>query len=45
MADKPSVQDVPLRVMEMLRIFLAASSRGEEAALVLEARNGKLTTK
>ena len=40
-----NVQDVPLRVLEMLRIFLAASSRGEEASLVLETRKGKLTTK
>ena len=38
-------QDVPPRVMEMLRIFLDASSRGEEACLVLETRKGQLTTK
>ena len=29
---------VPSRVMEMLEIFLAASSRGEKAVLVLETR-------
>ena len=40
-----SDQDMPVRVMEMLRIFLAASSRGEDAALVLETRKGVLTTK
>ena len=38
-------QDVPPRVMEMFRIFLDASSRGEEACLVLETRIGQLTTK
>ena len=38
-------QDVSPRVMEMLRIFLDASSRGEEACLVLETRKGQLTTK
>ena len=40
-----SDQDLPQRVMELLRIFLAASSRGEEAALVLETRKGAITTK
>ena len=40
-----SVQDMPVRVMETLRIFLAANFRGEEAALVLETRKGVLTTK
>ena len=43
MADT-SAQDVPLRVLEMVKIFLAASSRGERASLFLETRNGKFTT-
>ena len=44
MADN-SFQDVPPRVMEIVKIFLAASSRGDAASLVLETRMGKLTTK
>jgi hypothetical protein len=44
MVDKSS-EDVPPRVMEMLRMFLAASCRGEQAVLVLETRNKTLTTK
>ena len=44
MVDK-IVEDVSPRVMELLRIFLAASSRDEHALLVLETRNGRLTTK
>ena len=45
MVDVNSDEDVPPRVMELLRIFLAASSRGEEAVFVLETRQKKLTTK
>ena len=37
--------DLPARVTDVLRIFLAASARGEEAELILETRNGRLTTK
>ena len=37
--------DVPSRVMELLKIFLAASSRGEQAVLVLETKGRTLTTK
>ena len=44
MVDKIA-EDVSPRVMELLRIFLAASSRDEHALLVLETRNGRLTTK
>ena len=40
-----SFKDVPPRVMEIVEIFLAASSRGVEASLVLETRMGKITTK
>ena len=38
-------QDLPSRVTDVLRIFLAASARGEKAELVLETRNGMLPTK
>ena len=36
---------MPSKVTDVLRIFLAASARGEQAELVLETRNGMLTTK
>ena len=39
MVDASSSLDGPPRVLEMLRIFLAANSRGEQATLVLETRN------
>ena len=45
MVDVNSDKDVPPRVLELLRIFLAASSRGEEAVFVLETRQKRLTTK
>ena len=45
MGDTNSVQDVPPSVMDMLRLFLAASSRGEDVSLVLESRMGTMTTK
>ena len=37
--------DVPPRVMDLLKIFLTASTRGEQAVLILESRNGTLSTK
>ena len=37
--------DLPPQVMDMLRIFLAARARGDQAVLVLESRNGTLATK
>ena len=40
-----SSQEIPQRVMDLLRIFLAANSRGEQAVLVLETRKGTLNTK
>ena len=40
-----SAQDVPHRVLDVLRTFLAASSRGEQTVLVLETRNCTLTKK
>ena len=45
MVDNFSQEDVPARVMELLRMFLAASSRGEQACLVLETRKRTVTTK
>ena len=40
-----NVQDVPVQVLDQLRIFLAASSRGEEAVPILESKKNKLTIK
>ena len=45
MTDQESTQDVPPGVMDVLRIFLAASSRGEEAALILETRRKVISSK
>jgi hypothetical protein len=38
-----SAQNIPQRVLELLRTFLAASSRGDQAVLVLETRKCNLT--
>ena len=38
-------ENVPPGILDMLKIFLAAKSRGEQAVLVLETKNGILTTK
>ena len=40
-----SVDDMPPSVMDMLQMFLAASSRGEHVSLVLESRAKTLTYK
>ena len=45
MVDVKSLDDVPTRVLDLLKIFLAASSRGERAVLVLDTRSKALTTK
>ena len=45
MVDSNSDQDVPPRRLDLLRIFVAASSREEQAVLVLESRNSTITTK
>ena len=45
MEDSDSDQDVPERVLDMVRMFLAASTRGDNVALILETRNHQLTTK
>ena len=45
MVDMNSEQDVPPRMLDLLRMFLAASSRGEHTVLVLESRRSTITTK
>ena len=45
MVDVASGQDVPRRMLDMLKMFLTASSEGELCVLVLESRNGKVSTK
>jgi hypothetical protein len=45
MTRQGNAQDVPPRVMDLLRIFLAASSRGEEATLILETRKSVIFAK
>ena len=37
MVDRNGDQEVPQRMLDLLRMFLAASSRGEHAVLVLES--------
>ena len=37
--------NVPPGILEMLKIFLAASSRGEQSVLILETKDRTLTTK
>ena len=39
------LESIPPRVMDLLKMFLAACSRGEQAVLVLETRQRTLTTK
>ena len=38
-------QDVPQRLLDILGIILAASKRGDHAALILEARDKDIITK
>ena len=45
MVEVNSLDDVPTRVLEVLKIFLAASSRGEKACLVLETKCNMIITK
>ena len=45
MVDKYCLDDVPERVLDVLKTFLAASSRGEKAVLVLETQQKMVTTK
>ena len=45
MVDSNGDQAVPQRMLDLLRMFLAASSRGEHTVLVLESRKSTITTK
>ena len=45
MDENVSLQDVPPSVRDVLRIFLAASTRGEHVTLVLESKMMNLTSK
>ena len=45
MVDVTSVDDLPPSVMDLLRMFLAATSRGEQVSLVLESRSKTITSK
>jgi hypothetical protein len=45
MVEVNCLEDLPIRVLDLLKIFLAASSRGEMAVLVLETRSKAVTTK
>ena len=45
MVDKYCLDDVPERVLDVLKTFLAASYRGEKAVLVLETQQKMVTTK
>ena len=38
-------QDVPQRVLDMVRMFLASSTRGDHTVLTLETRNQQIVTK
>ena len=40
-----SVQDVPQGVLDMVRMFLASSTRGDHTVLTLETRNQQIFTK
>ena len=40
-----SNQDVPQNVMDMVRIFLASSNRGEQSVLILESKDQQIITK
>ena len=45
MVERKCLEDQFLRVLDLLRTFLAASFRGERAVLVLENKNKALNTK
>ena len=45
MEDSDSDQDVPQRVLDMVRMFLASSTRGDHSVLTLETRDQKIVTK
>ena len=37
--------DIHSNVLDLLRMFLSASSRGDQAVLILDTRKGSLSTK
>ena len=45
MVELKSLDDLPSRVLDLLKTFLAANSRGETAVLVLETKNKAVNTK
>ena len=45
MVELRCLEDLPSRVLDLLSTFLAASSRGERAVLVLETKNKAINTK
>jgi hypothetical protein len=45
MVDMTNAEHVPTRVMDLLRIFLAARSRGEQVVLILDTRKKPITPK
>ena len=45
MVDSDSDQDVPQRVLDMVRMFLASSTKGDNTVLILESRNRQIVTK
>ena len=45
MEDSVSDQDVPQSVMDMVRMFLASSNRGDQSVLILETKNQQIITK
>ena len=45
MIELKSLDDLPSRVLDLLKTFLAANSRGETAVLVLETKNKAVNTK
>ena len=45
MVDSDSDQDVPQRVLDMVRMFLSSSTRGDHSVLTLETRDQRIVTK
>ena len=45
MVDVTSNDGLPPSVMDLLRMFLAATTRGEQVSLVLESRSKAITSK
>ena len=45
MVDVTSLDDLPPSVLDLLRTFLAATSRGDQVSLVLESKSKTITSK